>query len=141
MLGADHKGSANRKENAMKQDFAQQPEIKPLVQRHGYGYYFLLTFSTEEHGRMFWQHISSLEGPPAPAVLLWGSWLSVDYGNARRWFAAWLCKGRAESNEISRWEVAARRKDTPSGAGYGSPSSPLGVGMKIERVYETKTVS
>ena len=110
------------------------------MRENGYSYYFLLTFSTENQAKIFWERITSQQNPPVRTVLLWGSWISLDYGNVQRWFVAWLTNGRSESNAIDRWWHSFRPEDTPSGAGYGSLDSPLGVRMKIDKVYEKTSV-
>jgi hypothetical protein len=122
-------------------NFDKSPPIKELMRSSGYGYYFFLTFSTQEQAATFWRHMTALRRPPAPSLFLWGSWLSIDYQNAQRWFVAWLSRNQQESNAIARWESAARRPDTPAGAGYGSPGSPLGVGINVKEVFDTQSVS
>jgi len=118
--------------------FELPPEIQRLQKKHHFSYYFLLTFSTEGDAKRFWTHLSALTSPPSPLLALLGSWFSPDYGNARRWFVAWLCWNRQDSNAISSWEVSYRKSVTPAGESYGSPSSPLCVGFKLEMIAEMK---
>jgi HEAT repeat protein len=112
--------------------------FEEIMRQFDFSYYFLLTFSSEDEAKIFWERITSRQDPPVPTVLLWGSWISLDYGNAQRWFVAWLTDGESYSNAIDRWWHTFRPKDTPAGASYGSPNSPLGVRMKIDKVYEEK---
>jgi len=112
--------------------------IEGIMRQLGFSYYFLLTFSSENEAKIFWERITSRQDPPVRTVLLWGSWISLDFGNVQRWFVAWLTDGQSYSNSIDRWWHTFRPEDTPVGAGYGSPSSPLGVRMKIDKVYEEK---
>jgi len=112
--------------------------IEEIMRQFGFSYYFLLTFSSEDEAKIFWERITSRQNPPVPTVLLWGSWISLDFGNVQRYFVAWLTDGQSYSNAIDRWWHAFRPEDTPTGAGYGSPNSPLGVRMEINKVYGEK---
>jgi hypothetical protein len=118
--------------------FELQPGVRRLQGELGLPYYFILTFSTETEADLFWTHLSGLHSPPVPLLALSGTWRSVDYGNVRRWFVGWLCRDQRDSNAISHWEVSFRKPETPAGASYGSPSSPLSVGFQLENLSETR---
>jgi hypothetical protein len=98
---------------------------------------FYITFGSnqKEQAELFGDHLLNIENPPVKFVAFWGSWFSIEYNNAKCWFVEWLCENKTGSNAISDWEVAARTPET-AGVSYGSQSSPLSVGFKLEKIAE-----
>lgn len=120
-------------------EFGDNTKVRSLMRQHGCSYYFVLTFggAKRDKAQQYFDHLCSSRNPPARFVAVWGTWLSTDYNNAKCYFAAWLCRDRAASDAIGQWEYRNRPSDFVQGSvSNGSPSSPLGIGCKVEEIID-----